>query len=96
MPKRKAEDLEDGASLHEPRRSSRRVSTPKEQQTSKPIAKKAGKVKKARSAGKEHDAEVKGEVEESEELVSLNGSSYKHSFKPPEHALLSNQCQHHR
>ncbi|TVY41526.1 Thymocyte nuclear protein [Lachnellula subtilissima] len=68
MPKRKAEDLEDGTSLHEPRRSSRHVSAPKKQQTSKPIAKKAGKVKKARSAGKEHDADINGKVEESEEL----------------------------
>ncbi|TVY92996.1 Thymocyte nuclear protein [Lachnellula willkommii] len=83
MPKRKAKDLGDEASLDEPRRSSRRVSTPKEQseqQTSKPIAtpqisKKAGKVKKVTTAGrarKEHDADadVNGKVEDSEELKS--------------------------
>ncbi|TVY18373.1 Thymocyte nuclear protein 1 [Lachnellula arida] len=90
MPKRKAKYLGDEASLDEPRRSSRRVSTPKEQseqQTSKPIAtpqisKKAGKVKKATTAGragKEHDADaaVNGKVEDSEELKSTKPAKSK-------------------
>ena len=72
MPKRKAKDLGDGAALDEPRRSSRRVSTPKEKETPKPLAtpKKSKRVEKVE---KKQPAEVNGKVEESEESVSSNG-----------------------
>jgi hypothetical protein len=71
MPKRKAKEMGDGASLDEPRRSSRRVSTEKE--TSKPLA-TPKRSKKVENVEKEQPAEVDGKVEENEKYVSLNTS----------------------
>jgi hypothetical protein len=73
MPKRKAKDLGDEALLDEPRRSSRRVSTPKgdaAQETTKPAA-APKKSKKTQKGEKEELAEVNGDDKESSRSVSL-------------------------
>jgi hypothetical protein len=73
MPKRKAKDLGDEAVLDEPRRSSRRVSTPKGnavQETTKP-ATAPKKSKKVGKGEREELAEVNGDDKESPKSVSL-------------------------
>jgi hypothetical protein len=73
MPKRKAKALGDEALLDEPRRSSRRVSTPKGnavQETTKPVT-APKKSKMARKGEKGELAEVNGDDKESSKSVSL-------------------------
>lgn len=93
MPKRKANDLGDGVSVDEPRRSSRRISTPKETPEVKP-ATAAKKAKKSKKVEKEGEAETNGDIKEKESEETVSSTClFCTSFRYPKCCLPAKTTQ---